>query len=181
MRNDQLQGTQALLKRLSYVATFVLDVDGTLTDGGLWVTPDGQLMRRMSIRDGYAMNYAQRKGYQIIIISGARMEGVRERLQRLGIQHIYSRISDKLDFYRWLERKLGLLRSAVLYMGDDIPDIPLMQYVGMGVCPADAAPEVQQVADWITYHKGGDGAVREVIEKVLRLHGRWNDVSSVLW
>ncbi len=180
-KGSDLSGTQQILKKLSYVATFIFDVDGTLTDGGLWVTPDGNLIRRMDIRDGYAINYALRKGYQIIVISGARMEGVRERLKRLGVTHIYSRISDKLDFYKWLEKKLNLYNKAVLYMGDDIPDVPLLQYVGFGCCPSNAAPEVLNVVDWITYSKGGYGAAREVIEKVLRLHGRWNDVTSTLW
>ncbi len=166
--------TKELLEKLSFISAFVFDIDGTLTDGTLYVLPDGTLARRMCIKDGYAIHRAIQEGYPVIVISGARGEGVRERLHRLGVTEIYTGINDKLSLLQELIIRYELLPENVLCAGDDIPDIPMLELAGVGACPKNAASEVKEIADWIVSKKSGDGCIREIIQTVLALHGRWN-------
>jgi len=161
------------------IKAFVLDVDGVLTDGMLILLDDGQMARRMNTKDGYAMQLAIKKGYHILVISGGLSEAVKLRLQRLGIVEVYMNVSDKKSVLQEYVTKHGLTLDQLLYMGDDIPDLIPMQMVGVATCPADAVPEVKHVSHYISQHNGGEGCVRDVIEKVLKLNGHWDNDSKV--
>ncbi len=163
----------SVLSLFSSVRHFIFDIDGVLTDGTLQVHSDGSLLRTMNIRDGYALQLAIRKGYTVSIISGAQGEGLQKRFAGLGISDYHLGISDKLQKLEEVSRigKLDLQRT--LYMGDDMPDITVMQAVFLPSCPADACQEVKAVSRYISPMPGGKGCVRDVIEKVLKLNGDW--------
>jgi 3-deoxy-D-manno-octulosonate 8-phosphate phosphatase (KDO 8-P phosphatase) len=164
-----------ILEHFGRIRAFIFDVDGVLTDNSLFITEDGQLLRTMNARDGYAMQLAIKKGYPLAIITGGRSEGVAKRLHGLGIKDVYSAVSDKLPVFEdWVARQ-GLDYDEVLYMGDDMPDIPPMLRTGLPCAPYDACPQVLQKARYISQHKGGNGCVRDVIEKVLTLQGNWGE------
>ncbi len=166
-----------VLANFRLIKTFVLDVDGVLTDGSLILLNDGQMARTMNIKDGYALQLAVKKGYRILVISGGTSEAVRMRLEKLGVTNIHMSVKNKqqvlIDYIR--EHKLDA--SEVLYMGDDVPDVAPMKLAGLACCPADAAIEVKNISHYVSYIDGGRGCVREVIEKVLLLNNDWNDNS----
>jgi 3-deoxy-D-manno-octulosonate 8-phosphate phosphatase (KDO 8-P phosphatase) len=155
------------------ITTFVFDVDGVLTDGTVQLLPNGEQSRKMSIRDGYALQLAIKKGYRIAIISGGRSESVVSRLQGLGIKDIYTGITDKQEKLQDYVFEHDLRWEEVIFMGDDIPDYRAMQLVGLPVCPADAAPEIKSICRYVSPINGGMGCVREIIEKVLKLNDHW--------
>lgn len=161
------------------VDTFILDMDGVLTDGKVLVLENGLQARVMSIRDGYALQLAVRKGYRVSIVSGAESLPVTERLQKLGVTDVFMAVKDKGSFIRdyCAGKKIGT--ETVLFMGDDMPDLPVAGIAGMFCCPADAIDEIREVADYISPAGGGQGCVRDVIEQVLKLRGHWNNDSSV--
>lgn len=160
---------------LPKISTFIFDVDGVLTNGMLTIMPSGELVRHMNVKDGYAMKIALNKGFRICIISGGTNEAVKSRLAALGIEDIYLGAHDKIHQYNEIVDKYNLSVENVLYMGDDIPDLPVMQKVGLASCPNDAVPEVQNASKYISNLKGGEGCVRDVIEQVLKVQGKWND------
>lgn len=156
------------------IDTLIFDVDGVLTNGIVTVFPDGQLIRNMNIKDGYALKAAVKSGLRVCIISGGKNEGVRSRLQNLGITDIYLGAHNKTVQFNELVKKYDLQLENVLYMGDDIPDYPVMEKVGMPCCPSDAVREIQQVSKYISDKKGGEGCARDVIEQVMRVQGKWD-------
>ena len=160
---------------LPKITTFIFDVDGVLTNGMLTIMPDGELVRHMNVKDGYAMKTALNKGFKVCIISGGTNQAVKSRLAALGIEDIYLGAHNKIKQYQEIIKKYNLTPEEILYMGDDIPDIPVMQKVGMPSCPNDAVPEVQQTAKYISNIKGGEGCVRDVIEQVLKVQGKWDN------
>ena len=160
---------------MNSITTFVLDVDGVLTDGTIHVSPTGEMLRNMNIRDGYAMKAALENGYTVCIISGGSNEGVRVRLRNLGITDIYLGVPDKVETFKEFTDIYNINPENVLYMGDDIPDVGVMQMCGLPCCPADAVPEVIQLAKYISPITGGKGCVRDVIEKTLKLNGDWSE------
>ena len=160
---------------LPQINTLIFDVDGVLTNGVVTILPDGEMIRHMNVKDGYALKTAIDKGLRICIISGGTNEGVRIRLQNLGITDIYLGAHNKTEQYFELVDMYNLNPENVLYMGDDLPDYPVMKLVGLPTCPNDAAPEIQQIAKYISNKKGGKGCVRDVIEQILRVQGKWND------
>ncbi|WP_439128247.1 KdsC family phosphatase [Polaribacter sp.] len=160
---------------LPKINTFIFDVDGVLTNGTLTIMPDGELVRHMNVKDGYAMKNALNKGYRVCIISGGTNEGVRNRLQALGIEDVFLGAHDKIKQYNQLVEKYNLNPENVLYMGDDVPDYPVMKLVGLPACPNDAVREIQQVSRYISDKKGGEGCVRDVIEQVLRVQNKWTE------
>jgi 3-deoxy-D-manno-octulosonate 8-phosphate phosphatase (KDO 8-P phosphatase) len=162
-----------LLELFAPVRTFVFDVDGVLTDGNLMLTEDGHMLRSMSIKDGYAMQLAIKKGYKVWIISGGKSEAVRLRLNKLGIQEVHIGIESKKEFLHEIALASQTEYAQVLYMGDDIPDYAAMQVCGLPCCPNDAVTEIKHVAKYISPFNGGHGCVRDVIEKVLKLNGDW--------
>jgi 3-deoxy-D-manno-octulosonate 8-phosphate phosphatase (KDO 8-P phosphatase) len=155
------------------ITTFVLDVDGVLTDGTIHVTQNGEMLRNMNIRDGYAMKAAVENGYNVCIISGGNNDGVRIRLNNLGIKEVHLGVHDKVVILQEYLKNYNIDPSQVLYMGDDIPDYWVMQQVGLPSCPQDAVPEIKSVSRYISHKLGGQGAVRDVIEQVMKVQGKW--------
>ena len=158
--------------QLNSIRCLVFDVDGVLTDGTLIVTPD-ELYRTMNIRDGYAIRAAIDASYLIFIISGGKSESVHKRLEQLGVKEIHMGISDKKEKLLELMETYKLHKDQVLYMGDDLPDYEVMQMAGVRTCPNDAAPEIKALCTYISPVKGGRGCGRDIIEQVMRLHGKW--------
>jgi len=158
---------------LNGINTFILDVDGVLTDSTVHITTSGEMLRTMSIRDGFAMKAAVESGLRICVISGGSNDGVRIRLQNLGITDVFLAAPDKVVTFKELTTKYNLDPSRVLYMGDDIPDYHVMKMVGLPACPQDAAPEIKAISKYISHKNGGHGAVRDVIEQVMRVQGKW--------
>ncbi len=157
------------------IKAFIFDVDGVLTNGMVTVTTDGQLIRHMNVKDGYALKAAVTNGYKVCIISGGSNEGVRKRLANLGIEDIYLGAKDKIKQFQMFTEKYNLEADAIAYMGDDVPDYPVMRLVGLPCCPKDAVREVQQVAKYISDKKGGEGCVRDVIEQIMRVQQTWEN------
>ncbi len=158
---------------LHQINTFIFDVDGVLTNGLLYITTDGQLHRVMNTKDGYALKAAIQQGFNIGIISGGKDEGVRLRLEGLGITDIYLGAHHKTDQLNDYLNSKSIDLKNVLYMGDDIPDFPVMQLVGLPTCPQDAVKEIKEVSKYVSHKKGGEGCVRDVIEQVLKVQGKW--------
>ncbi|WP_297517148.1 HAD family hydrolase [Flavobacterium sp.] len=156
------------------ITTFVFDVDGVLTDGTVHVSPTGEMLREMHIRDGFAMKAALESGYSVCIISGGSNEGVRIRLRNLGITDIYLGTPDKVETFTEYCELYQINPAQVLYMGDDIPDYHVMQRVGLPTCPQDASPEIKAISQYISHKNGGKGAVRDVIEQVMKVQGKWH-------
>ena len=129
----------------------------------------------MNVKDGYAMKTALNKGFWVCIISGGTNQAVKSRLAALGIEDIYLGAHNKIQQYTEIIEKYALKPEEIIYMGDDIPDVPVMQKVGLAACPNDAVPEVQKTAKYISNLKGGEGCVRDVIEQVLKVQGKWDD------
>ncbi len=166
---------------LSKVRAFIFDVDGVLSSPCVLLHPDGDLLRTMNTKDGYAMQHASRRGYPIAIITGGRSDSVAERFRQLGLTDVYMGASDKMvDFGDFLH-KYGFEAGDVLYMGDDLPDYEVMKRAGVACCPSDAVEEIKSVAHYISPIAGGMGCARDVIEQVLRLHGRWMDGEPLHW
>jgi 3-deoxy-D-manno-octulosonate 8-phosphate phosphatase (KDO 8-P phosphatase) len=161
------------LERFHRIKTFIFDVDGVLTNSELIVMENGDLLRKMSVRDGYAIKQAIRQGFQVIIITGGSSKGVISRLNNLGVEEVHAGISDKLSLFREIVERLEIDPERVLYMGDDLPDYEVMRLVGLPACPSDAAPEIRQLSQYISPVKGGEGCARDVIEKVLKLKKKW--------
>lgn len=128
----------------------------------------------MNVKDGYALKCAVDAGLRVCIISGGSSEGVRKRLKGLGISDIYLGAHNKIEQFNELQEKYNLNSENVLYMGDDIPDYPVMTKIGLACCPKDAAPEIQQISSYVSHKKGGHGCVRDVIEQILKVQGKWN-------
>ena len=170
-----------LLSRLKLIRTFVFDMDGVLTDGGLLIDADNNWLRRMHIHDGYAIQLAIKEDFKVIVISGSDAPNVSDRLYRLGVRDVFMNVKNKGEFIKNLvtEKKISL--NEILYMGDDIPDYFCMKIAGVGACPADAVREIKEIASYISPYNGGSGCVRDVIEKVLKLNHKWtlqNDIAS---
>lgn len=162
-----------VLEQFRHIRTFIFDVDGVLTDGTVQLLPGGEQSRKMNIRDGYALQLAVKMGYRIAVISGGRSESVVTRLTGLGIRDIFTGITDKSGKLEDYALEHDLLWEQMLFMGDDIPDYRAMQMCGIPACPADATPEIKSISKYISPLTGGQGCVRDVIEKVLKLNGHW--------
>ena len=158
---------------MNNIKCFVFDVDGVLTNSMLHVTTSGELLRQMNIKDGYVLKEALNQGFNICVISGGKNEGVRERLRNLGVTDIHLGISDKVEVLKEFCDIYQIKMEEVLYMGDDIPDLYPMKLVGLPTCPQDACAEVKAISKYISHQKGGEGAVRDVIEQVLKVQGKW--------
>lgn len=165
---------------LKDITTFVFDVDGVLTDGSLLISPEGEMLRKMSVRDGYALKTAVEKGYLVCIITGGTNEGVRARLKGLGITNIYLGAHHKDEPLKRFMEMYGIAPENILYMGDDIPDIPPLRQIGLPACPQNAVPEVKALCKYVSHVKGGEGCVRDVIEQVLKIRGDWHDNFSAV-
>jgi 3-deoxy-D-manno-octulosonate 8-phosphate phosphatase (KDO 8-P phosphatase) len=162
-----------LFDKLRAVKAFVFDVDGIFTDNTVHITEHGELLRTMNVRDGLIVKAAIKAGFPVGIITGGRSAGVTKRLSDLGIEQIYSGIVEKWPAFEQFMRHYDLLPHEVCYMGDDLPDLPVMRKVGLAACPSDAVSEVLDIADYVSPLKGGHGCVRDILEKVLKVQGKW--------
>ncbi len=158
---------------LKDITTFVFDVDGVFTNGSLFVDTEGEMLRTMNVKDGYALKIALDKGYKACIISGGTNEGVRKRFSGLGVQSIYLGAFQKVQPLNEFLSTNNIALKNVLYMGDDLPDIAPLKLVGLPTCPQDAAPEVKEVCTYISHRNGGEQCVRDVIRQVLKVRGDW--------
>lgn len=158
---------------LSQIKTFIFDVDGVLTDGSIQISTNGELLRSMDIKDGFAMKHAIENGFTICVISGGKNEGVRNRLKNLGITDIYLGCESKTEQMEEFFEIYDISPGEVLYMGDDLPDLYPMKKVGLPCCPQDAASEIKEISKYVSHRKGGKGCVRDVIEQVMKVQGKW--------
>jgi len=162
-----------ILALFKTIKVFAFDIDGVLTDGTILVFENGEQVRRMNIKDGYALQLAVKKGYKVIAISGADSLAAKMRLNKLGIEDVFLKVNDKKEKLAAYLKEHEYKWDEVLFMGDDIPDHTVMQAVGLGCAPADAVPEIKDIAKYISPFSGGQGCVRDVIEKVLKLNNHW--------
>jgi 3-deoxy-D-manno-octulosonate 8-phosphate phosphatase (KDO 8-P phosphatase) len=163
-----------MLHLFKTIKTFIFDVDGVLATDGLLVMPDGEFLRTMNSKDGYALQLAVKKGYDVVIISGGNSKPVEQRLIKLGVKDVFMGVHDKKPLLQQYATQHNLSFTEILYMGDDIPDYDAMQLAALPCCPADAVPEIQRICKYISPFKGGYGCARDVIEKVLKLNGHWS-------
>lgn len=167
---------------LSKIRAIVLDVDGVLSAETVGMDTDGNPMRTVNIKDGYAIQLAQKKGLRVVILSGGQGENIRRRYEYLGVTDIYLRSAIKVETYESFCKKYNIADEEVLYMGDDIPDLPMLRRVGCPCCPADACPEVKAASLYISQRNGGYGCVRDVLEQVMRVQGTWmSDAEAFGW
>jgi 3-deoxy-D-manno-octulosonate 8-phosphate phosphatase (KDO 8-P phosphatase) len=170
-----IEGVELLhvFDKMKAVKAFIFDIDGVLTNNAVLVTESGELLRTMNIRDGQAIKWARQSNYPICIITGGRSEGTKKRLLGLGIEAYYANITDKTTAFKSFLQLSGLLASEICYMGDDLPDLPVLRSVGLSCCPADAVPEIKSSCDFISEYNGGEGCVRDILERVMKLQATW--------
>ena len=159
--------------KFSLITTFIFDVDGVLTDGSLLVTEEGHMLRKMNVRDGQAIKIALDQEYRVIIITKGASTGVRNRLSALGVNDIFDRLKEKRSAFEEVVKKYNLSQDEILYMGDDLPDLELLDKVGIFSCPSDATRDVLNKAAYISPIEGGKGCVRDIIERVMRVRRSW--------
>lgn len=165
---------------LSSITTFIFDIDGVLTDGGVNILTN-EAVRSLNSRDGYALQYAAKMGYSIFIISGGNSQAVKKRLLSAGVKEVVLQASHKVEVYKNLQEKYGFTDKEVLYMGDDIPDYNVMQKAGIAACPQDAAVEIKDISDYQSPFNGGRHCVRDVIEQTLRVQDNWFTAEAHTW
>jgi len=166
---------------LQKIKAFVFDIDGVLSKQTINIGSDGTPMRTINLRDGYALQLAVRKGYEVCVISGGDSIPFKKRLNRLGVNHVHLCVAEKAEVLDKFMLDKGLQKEEVLYMGDDIPDYNVMKMSGVAVCPGDADNEIKQISMYISDKTGGNGCVRDVIEQVMRLHGKWMNNDAFIW
>jgi len=167
-------------ERLPKITTLMFDIDGVLTDNRIYFFKD-EVVRSLHSKDGFALQLAAKKGYKIFIITGGKSEEIKSRLLNSGATEVHLHSSNKLAVYDSICKKHGLKNEEILYMGDDIPDIPVMKLVGMACCPQDAVSDVKSISHYQSPILGGNGCVREIIEQVLRVQGKWNIEEDAHW
>lgn len=166
---------------LDKIRTFIFDVDGVLSTDCIPLSTDGEPMRMVNIKDGYAIQLAVQKGYGVAIITGGDTKAVYTRFNRLGVKDIYMKSKIKIKDFDDYIKKTGYKLEEIIYVGDDIPDYPVMKQVGLPVAPADAAPEVKGIAKYISHRKGGEGVARDIIEQVLKAQNNWMGEEAFGW
>lgn len=167
--------------KLHKITTFIFDYDGVLTDGTVFPTTDGDMMRAANVKDGYALQLAVKKGYRIAIISGGKSISMEQRMKALNIKDVFLAVSNKKEVFDKYVTDNNLKTEEILYMGDDIPDYELLQIVGVSCCPSDAAEEILETVDYISHKPGGKGAVRDVLRQVMKLQRKWFDQEAFHW
>jgi 3-deoxy-D-manno-octulosonate 8-phosphate phosphatase (KDO 8-P phosphatase) len=168
-------------EKLRAIKLLVLDVDGVLTDGMVICFENGDQIRNMNIKDGYALQLAVKTGLRILIISGGKSQGVLNRLNKLGIEDVMMGAQTKLPLLEAFCVDSKYHSEEVLFMGDDIPDLHCMKWAGTAACPADAANEIKEISDYVSRFQGGKGCVRDVIEQLLKVQGKWMQQEAFSW
>jgi 3-deoxy-D-manno-octulosonate 8-phosphate phosphatase (KDO 8-P phosphatase) len=167
-------------EKLNAVKYFIFDVDGVLTDGSVQLIGEG-FIRTLNSKDGYALQYAAKKGYNIFVITGGSSQEVASRLLSAGAKEVHLHAKNKTKVYESLKNKYGFKDEEVLYMGDDIPDYPVLKVVGVATCPQDAAVEIKAISHYQSPYFGGKGCVRDVIEQTMRVQGKWFNEDAFEW
>lgn len=167
--------------KLHSITTFIFDYDGVLTDGTVYPSADGEMMRAANVKDGYALQHAVKKGYRIAIISGGQSKTMEQRMAALKVEDVFLGVSNKKVVFEDYVKKYNLEMNEILYMGDDIPDYELLKTVGVATCPSDAAEEILEIVDYISHKAGGKGAVRDILRQVMKLQGKWFDEEAFHW
>lgn len=173
-----MTGEKEYTDRAKRIKLLILDVDGVMTDGKIVLDGNGTEIKSFNVRDGHGIKMAQRAGMAIAIITGRESKVVDLRAKELGITEVYQKSHDKLATYTELLKKLGLKEDETAFVGDDIVDLPVMKRVGVSIAVADAEPYVKDMASMVTVRNGGEGAVREVIDWLLRAKGEWEGVTA---
>jgi 3-deoxy-D-manno-octulosonate 8-phosphate phosphatase (KDO 8-P phosphatase) len=163
---------------LADIEMLAMDVDGVLTDGTLVINADGSESKFFNSMDGHGIRMWQRAGLKVALISGRASEPTQRRAEQLQIEYVFQDCHNKLPVFEKLLEQLGLSPERVAYIGDDLTDLPAIRYAGFGVTVANAADEVKQYADYVTTRTGGNGAVREVIEYILKNTGKWQQLMT---
>ncbi|MBP3765286.1 MAG: HAD hydrolase family protein [Bacteroidaceae bacterium] len=158
---------------LKQIRAVMFDVDGVLSRETVTLSAEGLPMRTVNIKDGYAIQLAVKLGLTVCIISGATCEAVEKRYRGLGVKDVCMGSSVKIEVFKRLLVKHELMPDNVIFVGDDIPDYEVMKASGCGCCPSDAAPEIREVARYVSPYRGGEGCARDVLEQVLRAQGKW--------
>lgn len=172
---------QNFREKLKNITTFIFDFDGVLSDGKIWALPNGDQLRATGVKDGYALHYALNKGYRIAVISGGYSESMQLRYNNFPGMEFYLKVGNKIKVFNEYLQKHNITADEVLMMGDDIPDYQILKLCGIKTCPADAAHEIKEIVDYISFRNGGDGAVRDVIEQVMRAQGTWMGEDACIW
>lgn len=167
-------------ERLPKITTFIFDVDGVLTTGEVLLL-DGNVIRVTNSKDAYALQYASKMGYRIIVITGGNSSDVKERMLSLGITEVFLSSHEKTKIYQDCKEKYGIEDEEILYMGDDIPDYHVMLQVGIAACPQDAAVEIKDICHYQSPLSGGKGCVRDVIEQTMRVQKKWFSAEAFTW
>ena len=166
---------------LQPITTFVFDYDGVMTDGTVFSDPNGNPWRATNVKDGYALQLAVKLGYHVAVISGAICPSMEVRMHSLGVSDVFTGIPNKVLKLKEYMQEKSLKPEEIVFMGDDIPDLNVMKEVGIPACPADAATEVIEISKFISERPGGKGAVRDVIERVLKVQGKWMTAEAYSW
>ena len=167
--------------KLRSINTFVFDYDGVLSDGTVILMPDGEALRTANVKDGYALQLAVKKGYNVAIISGGRSASMIKRFEALGIKNHFTGVNNKLNVFRKYLKNNKIQPESVIFTGDDIPDLKPMKEAGLACCPADASPEIKAISHYISPYPGGRGCVRNVIEQTLKLQDKWMNDDAFCW
>ena len=166
---------------LTGVNTFMFDYDGVMTDGRVILQHDDPPLRTANVRDGYVLQLAVKMGYNVVVISGGFSRSMDNRFDTLNIKDAFTGVKNKVEVFEKYIKEKNIDPKNVVYMGDDIPDIPVMKRVGVPVSPADAAEEVKEVSIYISDKKGGEGCVRDIIEQVMKVQGKWMTPEAFTW
>lgn len=164
---------QNFKEKLNKITTLIFDIDGVFTDNKVLVMENGEVVRNVHSKDGYAIQLAVKKGYRLVVLSGGNNIAVKQLLAKTGIQHLFINQHDKLQCYKDFIYENNLTDEEVMYMGDDLPDYDVMSRVGVAACPNDSAPEIKGISIYISPKNGGEGCVRDIIEQVMRVQGTW--------
>lgn len=171
-----------MIDAFQQIRLVIMDLDGVLTNGKLLIMDDGNWVREMDIKDGYAIQFAVRSGLKLAVVTGSSSNAVKERMAKLGVELFFENQKEKSVIVQELMIKFGLSAEQTLFIGDDIPDLDAFRVVGLKTCPVDAVTEVRSIADYISPYHGGNGCVRDILEKVLRIQGKWvvpSHISSI--
>ena len=165
---------------LPAITTFIFDVDGVITDGQILLI-NNEIIRSINSRDAFAIQHAAKNGYKIFVITGGKSQDVKDCLLNLGVNEVFLKSSNKLEVYKALQEREGFRNEEVLYMGDDLPDLPTLQIVGVSTCPQDAASEVKAMVHYQSPYNGGRFAVRDVIEQTMKVQNKWITSGTYIW
>lgn len=168
-------------EKLTKITTFIFDYDGVLTNGVVLITNTGDQLRTGHVKDGYALQLAIKSGYNVAVISGGFSESMRHRCNALNLTDVFLGVDNKVKVFEDYIQKKNLSMDEVLYMGDDIPDFHVMKMVGMPACPSDAAEEIKKISEYISHFNGGEGCVRDIIEQVMKVQGKWMNGNAFHW